>query len=384
MANQRFARLLALVALLVGVSGIAFYLRRPKNEPDALQPGILQARIDEPEYQPSASADELLKLAERTADELIGDYPDDPGTWSVQARRHYLLSETAQASALWRKSLKLDPTFAEAFFGLGLVALDNDQHAQAAERFEDVARLDSKEPRVPVLRAKALMLAGRAEDAILILEQHVSTERTSAEAWEMAGQAYLQAQDFKRAAASFAVAVRAVPDMKDAVYGLSRAYAGLGDSQKASDYAEKFRKLAEAAHVENAENAKLFRDRDFAAHVAAQAQADAARVYLRYTNARRAEDLLLRAVRLEPASVEFLGQLQQSLQQRGAQAQAAEIGERIVELEPKRLDQWLNLGWLYSQLNVPDKAIAACQKAIDLSPEDPRCRQAYEIIQRFQ
>ena len=89
-------------------------------------------------------------------------------------------------------------------------------------------------------------------------------------------------------------------------------------------------------------------------------------------------------MRLEPASVEFLGQLQQSLQQRGAQAQAAEIGERIVELEPQRLDQWLNLGWLYAQLNEPDKAIAACRKAIDLSPEDPRCRQAYEIIQRFQ
>ncbi len=384
MRYQRSARLLALVALLVGVAGTAFYLRRLNDAGGAAPPSLLAAKFDEPAFQPDASADELLLLARRTADDLAEDHPDDPGTWSVQARRHYSLSESAQASALWRKSLNLDPNFAEAFFGLGLVALDNDQHAQAAERFEDVARLDSKDPRVPVLRAEALMLAGRAEDAILILEQHVSSERTSAEAWEMAGQAYLQAQDFKRAAESFEVAVRAVPEMKDAVYGLSRAYAGLGDSRKAGDYAEKFRKLAEAAQAESTESAKSFRDRDFAAHVAAQTQADAARVYLRHGNAQRAEDLLLRAVRLEPASVEFLAQLQQSLQQRGSQAQAAEVGERIVALAPQQIDHWLNLGWLYSHVNEPDKAIAACRKAIELNPEDPRCRQAYEIIQRFQ
>ena len=384
MTKQRLARLLALVALLVGVSGTALYLRRPKNEGDAGQPGLLQAKIDEPEYQPGASADELLALAQRTADALIADHPDAPGAWSVQARRHYSLSETVPASDLWRKSLKLDPTFAEAFFGLGLVALDNDQHEQAVERFEDAALLAPEDPRVPVLRAKALMLAGRTEDAILILEQHVSTERTSAEAWEMAGQAYLQAQDFKRAAESFEVAVRALPDMKDAIYGLSRAHAGLGNAAQASEYAEQFRKLAAAAHAENTENAKSFRDRDFAVHVAAQTLSDAARVYSQRGSAARAEALLLRAVRLEPANVEFLGQLQQSLQERGAQSQAAEIGERIVELAPKRLDQWLNLGWLYSQLNVPDKAIAACQKAIELSPKDPRCHQAYEIIKRFQ
>jgi tetratricopeptide (TPR) repeat protein len=82
--------------------------------------------------------------------------------------------------------------------------------------------------------------------------------------------------------------------------------------------------------------------------------------------------------------VEFLVQLQQSLQQRGAAAPAVEVGERIVQLAPDRLDQWLNLGSLYSDLSQPEKAIAACSKAIELNPDDPRCRQAHEIIQRFQ
>jgi tetratricopeptide (TPR) repeat protein len=98
----------------------------------------------------------------------------------------------------------------------------------------------------------------------------------------------------------------------------------------------------------------------------------------------RAEDSLLRAVLLQPTNAAYLAQLQRHLQLRGAHADAAEVGERIVELEPQRLDQWLNLGWLYSNLDKPELAIAACRKAIELNPDDPRCRQAHEIIQRLQ
>src|SRR5687768_254793 len=212
MTSRRYVRLLALVALLIIALAAGSYLRRGGD--DAPPPGVLQTNIDEPEFQPDASAEDLLQLATRTADAVIADYPDDPASWSVQARRHYLLSETDQATALWRKSLKLDPGFAEALFGLGLVALDTDRHQEAAERFEDVARMAPEDPRAPVLFAKSLLLAGRTEDAIVVLEQHLSTQRTSAEAYEMVGQAYLQAQDFRRAADAFELAVQAVPDMK--------------------------------------------------------------------------------------------------------------------------------------------------------------------------
>jgi len=383
MTNRRWARLLVLVALLVAVLGTAIYVRNRKSGGGAASPRLLAAKFHERALQPDATAEDLLSLALRAADELVKDYPDDPGAWSVQARRHYLLSETEQARRLWRRSLDLDPNFAEAYFGLGLVALDADQHVQAIERFEDVARLAPDDPRVPVLLAKGLLLAGRTEDAILVLEQHIASQQTSAEAWEMLGQAHLQAQRFDRAAEAFEVALGAVPQMKDALYGVSRAYAGLGQTQKAAEYTEAFRRLADAAQAENTAGAKAFRDRDFAAHVAAQTHADAARIYLRHGKVQESEDLLLRAVHLEPVNVEYFVQLQHGLQQRGAHVHAAEVGERIVELDPNRLDQWLNLGWLYAHVNQPEKAIAACRRAIELDPKDPRCRQAYEIIRQF-
>jgi tetratricopeptide (TPR) repeat protein len=146
-------------------------------------------------------------------------------------------------------------------------------------------------------------------------------------------------------------------------------------------FAEQFRKLSEESQM-STEGEKKPHDREDGARVAAQIYADAARVRGRHGEAQRAEDFLLRAVLLQPLNTHFLTQLQKSLQQRGAHAEAVEVGERIVELAPKQLDQWLNLVWLYSNLDQPDRAIAACKKAIELNPEDPRCRRAYEIIQR--
>jgi tetratricopeptide (TPR) repeat protein len=379
------ARLLVLAALLVVLSGVAIYLRGEKRGGEAAPPGLLQTRPDEPAFQPGATGDDLLQLAERTADALVREFPEDPLAWSVQARRHYMLLETDQAVALWRKGLELDPNFAEAYFGLGLVAIDRGEHQEAAERFEDVARLNPEDPRVPVLLGKSLLYAGRAEDAILVLEQHITTQQTTAEAWEMLGQANLQLQRFDRAARCFEVAVAARPAMQDAVYGLSRAYAGLGDSQKAEAYARQFRELSDQSQTQNVnEAADDHKDVAFGARVAGQTYADGARVYRNHRDAARAEDFLLRAALLQPSNPEYLAQLQRSLQQRGAYAEAAEVGEHIVELVPRQVDHWLNLGWLYSHLDQPERAFAACRQAIALNPDDPRCRQAYDIIQKAQ
>jgi tetratricopeptide (TPR) repeat protein len=382
MSHQRGARLAALLVLLAVISGAAIYLRQGPDRATARRASLLDTPLDDPQLQPEAPASALLELAQRTADDLVRDYPNNVHALSVQARRHYSLNETDRAIVLWRECLEHDPDFADAFFGLGLVALDRGEYAEASQRFEDVARIDGDDPRVPVLRAKALFHGGRNEDALLILEHHVATEQTSAEAWELLGQIHFQSQNYERAVECFHVAVDALPSMKEAVYGLWRAYAALGDKQNADLYAAGFRELGAAAHAESSDSIEQYTDRNLVARTTSQTLVDAARVRRMYGETQQAEALLLRAVHLKPKNTHYLEELQKSLQLRSAYSEAAEVGERIVELDPAKLEQWLNLAWLYSHLERPEQALAACKRAIDLDPNDPRCREAYEVVRR--
>src|SRR5688572_15754863 len=129
-------RLWFLVALLAAVVAAAVYLRRSGHGQSAAESALLATQIKEPEFQSSATQEQLLALAQRIADELVADFPDDPAALNVQARRYYLLIETEAAVALWRKCLDLDADYADAYFGLGLVATDRGDHEEAIERYE--------------------------------------------------------------------------------------------------------------------------------------------------------------------------------------------------------------------------------------------------------
>jgi tetratricopeptide (TPR) repeat protein len=356
-----------LLVLLALIAGTALYLRPRPHQAAPGNTRLLDTPLDDPELRPDAPAGALLELAQRTADELVRDYPGDVHALSVQARRHYSLNETDEAIRIWRRCLELDPDFAGGFFGLGLVALDRGDYAEASQRFEDVARLDDKDPRVPVLLAKALFHDGRTEDALLTLEHHVATEQTSAEAWELLGQIHLQEENYERAVECFGVAVDALPTMKEAMYGLWRAYAGLGDSVNAERYAAQFREMGAAAQERSFDSIDEYeehKDRNLMARTAAQTLADAARIRSKHGETEQAEALLLRAVHLKPRNTHYLEELQKSLQLRGAHSEAAEVGERIVELDPARLEQWLNLAWLYSHLDRSEQALAAASKPL--------------------
>ncbi len=345
---------------------------------------VWETSFDEPEFQPSATAEQLLALAEREVDALVDEFPDAAEAWNAKANRDYLVSDIDSAREAWIQAAKLDPASDTALFGLANLAFQDGDYAQSIGLCQEVARLETPNPRVPLLLADSYLHAADPANAALTLEQHIASEPASRQAWEMLGNAYLQTEAPDRAIQCFETALRYSPDSKDALFGMSRAYAAKRDREKAQRYSELFQKVAKESGEGNREQAKDFQDRDYAAHIAAQVFIDSGQLYKSKGQIAEAADRTLKGLALQPNVIVWLEELQRLYASIDRRWEAADVGERLVQLQPENVEYHLTLGQLYAELEQPDLAIPVYRKAIELAPEDARCKQAEAVISRLQ
>ena len=384
---SRFARrllgLILLTGLLLAMVAGWLWVKSLTVEVADIQPTAVGAVIDEPEFRDEAVAEEILALAEKEVGALLTKYPSSPSAWSAKARKAMSLSESAIAKEAWTKSLELDPHFTEAIYGLGLLAFGADQYEESVVFFEDVLNLDSRDPLVPIMLADSLMHAGRVKEAILRLEQHITSEPASVQAWEMLGKLHLQDRNYQRAVICLDRVLTHDPNSKDAIYALSRAHAALGDQDKAQRYNAEFRQLAQTARETNARQANAFQDRNYAVHVAAQVYVDGARIERAHGDLPAAERSMLRASALEPQNVEYMTDLQSLMLAQDKQHEVVAVTRQILLQQPDNIEQWLILGNAYSQLEQAGDAIEAFEQAIKLNPQDARCLKAQQFIREL-
>lgn len=385
--SSRFARRMLGIVLLIGLllAIVAGWLlvESLTIEVAALPPTVVGATIDEPAFRDDAEAAEILALAEKEVGDLLTKYPTSPAAYSAQARKAMSLSESATATAAWTRSLELDPHFTEAIYGLGLLAFGADQYEESIVFFEDVLNLDSRDPLVPIMLADSLMHAGKVKEAILRLEQHITSEPASVQAWEMLGKLHLQDRHYQRAVICLERVLTYDPNSKDAIYALSRAHAALGDQDKAHSYNAEFRQLAQTAREDNTRQANAFQDRNYAVHVAAQVYVDGARIERAHGDLPAAERAMLRASALEPQNVQYLTDLQSLMLTQDKLHDVVAVTQQILLQQPEDIDQWLILGNAYSQLAQADDAIEAFKQAINLNPQDARCLKAQQFIREL-
>lgn len=333
-------------------------------------------------FSPDATAQQLNAEAERVAEELLATFPDNPSALNVLARWKYVSGDLDSAVELWHECLALDPNFNEALYALGVIAIEEDEYEQAIELFERLRLTGTTDLRVPVLLAEALLKTGRVEESRAVLEEHVRTQPTSAEALVTLGQVHLHLREYDKAIEHYQTALRAVPELRTAHYGLGQAYMRLGEQEKAQQAMQAFEALAED-HLQNeSRKAKDFLDRESAIAAAAQTHDDAARVYHQQGRLAEAEELWRKAVYLAPENIDYWTRLLALYEQTGRYRKALQVGRQLVEACPEDVDHWLNLAALSARVEQPEEALMALERAIALDPDDPRCREAYELVNR--
>ena len=95
---------------------------------------------------------------------------------------------------------------------------------------------------------------------------------------------------------------------------------------------------------------------------------DAEKIYRAKGNAKRVEELLIRASQLEPANTICIERLASLYQMTNRIPDALSQFEKIRKMQPKNPFCYLNIGILSTQLKRFDNAEKAFQKAIELAP----------------
>lgn len=370
------AAVLAMISLLVVWLVIRIGLAKPVDT----HVSVLQTSIEGSAYGPDVTAEQLLILADKQSQWMLDAFPNSASAYNLTANRDYLTGNLEGARANWSRALELDPRSSEAFFGLSLIAFEASDYERAIELGEQCRLINLGNPRVPLLLAESYLQNDQTDKAVLVLFQHIATEPTSVQALELLGNAFLNTREYDRAVTQFKRVLTFAPKSKDAHYGLAQAFAKLGDKEQAKLFKEKFDELSKDTGANHQQDARSFKDQAYAAHIAAQVFADSAMIYKQREDFKNAADCLLRAQKLQPDVVTWLAELQRSFYSLTKLREAADVGERLVQLDPKSVDNWLTLGQIYSDLQMPDAALAAFEQAVELAPEDDRCRRAQAVL----
>ncbi len=345
-----------------------------------------QDTFPEPAFAPQATIEDLTRATTQAVDDLVAAYPETWAPLHVLARWQYSLRNTAEAVRLWERCAQRDPQHAEVYLGIGSVAKESGDYRKAEEMFRKTLALAPGNDAASIALAETCLQQGQLQEAVATLEEYLKTHPISAPAADCLGQSCLQLKAYQKACQALEESLRINPHNRSACYGLARAYASLGQQERSDQYMEKFRDLA-ARDGDNANAARdraevLLTDSPLVRQSAAQTLIDVANVYRDQGCLDKAEGMWRRAAVLDGKNLTCRAELALRYERTNREREALRMCEQLRDLEPGNADHWLDVGVLNGRLGHYDAALAAVAKAVQMAPDKPQYRQAYELIQQ--
>ena len=165
-----------------------------------------------------------------------------------------------EAQTLFRKSVTLDPTYAQAFNNLGSALLKDGKADDAAAQFHAALALDPGSVQTLSNFCAARIAGGRYEEAAELGQKAVELEPESPSANNNLGIAFKETGRFEEAITCLKTALRTQPEFVDAHNNLGSVYLELCQFQDAGAALETAREL-DPSHIDTTINlAKLFKE----------------------------------------------------------------------------------------------------------------------------
>ncbi|MGM0485643.1 MAG: tetratricopeptide repeat protein [Planctomycetota bacterium] len=326
-----------------------------------------------------ASAEQLQTEAEQVAESLRQQHPNRPRALHVAAMYHSQVRETEKAKKLWRTCIEMDPKQVAYYVNLAAIAMDRGDSQLAADTLQQAIDAGLTTPDVQHHLAVALTKLGRCEEAEDLIREALQAEPEAPAYWTVLGQAQLKLGKASEAETSLKKAIDLGSKTARIYFALGNALARQDKQEEAAKYRERFKELKEKDPLDKQERYEVLSTAE-ARRTAVTTLCEAALVYRNQQNSLESERLLMRAIVLDPSNPAPCKMLAELYLDAGLLADARVARERLIELEPFRLMNYLRLARLCADLNEPESAEAALKMALAIKP---RAIEAYATLAQF-
>lgn len=266
------------------------------------------------------------------------------------ARQHRSAGRLTEAAAAWRRALKQDPANAEAHRGLGEIALQDGEAAQAIAHLEAAANATPTDPALQFQVANLLLASGQAQRAADRYQMAAVLAPQVPEVFNNLGAALKQLSALDAATTALRRAIELRPAFAEAWNTLGTVQSDQGTAQAA---AESFLRAVELKPSLIAARVNL-----------GHALCDAG-------DAPAAVRVFHDAVARQPGNAAALNGLGIALQQDNRHAEAAEAFARALKADAGFTDALGNLAVSVQAQGDHARALSLCRDALDQRPDDP-------------
>jgi tetratricopeptide (TPR) repeat protein len=312
--------------------------------------------------------------------QLRKEYPKSADALHLLGKVSEQCGNTTKALECWEEGLRLAPDRGDFYDAMAAVALSKAEYQKAVELCR---RGIEKSPETPGLHGhlgEALNGLLRPEEAAVAFEREVKLSPKSADVRFLLGQAYSVLKQYDKAKTCYEAAIKLEPGDPRYYYGMATACARLGVEDEAQRYSQEF----ERQNKLNMERQRSRRDASFDVARARQifivTSAQAAWIYQRNRNLDAAEDLLRKAAVADPKGGYGRAHLAAFFLTTGRTASAVIAYKELIALEPENAMHHLYLGMTYAQLRQFDAARSEAKRAVELAPDNERCREFYRQL----
>ncbi len=373
-AVKRRVWVLILTALLCAAIAGFFWLKSllgPEEKPQKTH--LPSDSLPEPNNSVLTKEEKIaaLKAEEiQLTEQLLRDFPENDATLAFVGSIYGQHGNNTKAVKFLNKALELNPNRPDVYNALGWVAFTKGDYEKAINHWRKALDTGARLPDLRSSLAFSLMALGRYTKAIEQLENNVQIFPNSVYSHFLLGQAYLQQKDYENAKKHYQTAIELDRNYVSAYYGLSNTYSRLKQQDKARKYMAIFKKFKAEEMEALKTRDKLYDDLVIMRQKVAENRILAARIYRVGGRFDKTEELMQRAITLEPENPIYLMELADLYSMTNRADEALKMYKKISEIEPQNPACFLNIGAISATLKKYDDAEEAFCEVIKLAPEN--------------